>query len=271
MAVKGKVGFVILLILITSLIVALCFVLLWPEQLERTIGTSLRWKRTSQLPEQQQQQQQAPKWINEMIETNSNKTLIRTEENVLLNALGQLEISSPEDVMTYITLDAGCKKLKRYRDVFEKNHKDVPDSVLYVRLFRSITTFHTLYCGRDERYRRIFAELQDELLGLHEEFLDCNGQPDWYETTNSTVVCATAEGISNCYAHKLRAQIDDVAAVTVWTCVFQSVLNAAMLTPCNFSRVLNSADAVNFSTKSSQVNCFFILLLCSFVSFFNIF
>lgn len=216
--------FVLLLIVITLLAAALwCFLL--PEDVKDTVGIK-RWRRVPQQP--------PPDWMTQMIETNANKSRLHFSENVLLNALGQLKISGPEDVMTYITLDSPCKTLKHYSDVFERYHKDVPDKELYVRVFKAIKKFTFIYCGRDERYRKLFARNQDRIVGLHEQFEDCQGQLDWYENFNDATRCDDARSIISCYEDALRMDIgSDVARA--WKCIFKAVVNEAMIRPCNFT------------------------------------
>lgn len=152
----------------------------------------------------------------------------------MLNALGQLKISAPENIMTYITLESPCKKLKPYINVFERYRKDVPDKKLYVRLFNAIQNFHSVYCGRDERYRKMFSQQQEELLKLHENFEDCEGEPDWYENGNATVRCVNARNIMNCYSETLRIEIGSRVA-RAWNCIFERVINEAMVQSCNFT------------------------------------
>lgn len=240
--------FILLLILIALLIVALwCFLL--PEEVKETLGAA-RLPRYSKT-----ELGKPPEWIGELIETNSNKTLIRKGENVLLNALGQLEISGPENIMAYVTLDAPCKKMKPYVSVYEKRHGNVPEKNLYVRLFKAIKKFHTIYCGRDERYRKLFSQTQDELLGLHEQFVDCDGQPDWFENTNSSKVCKDAESIMNCYVESLRLEIGEIAA-RAWKCIFVHVFKEMMDQPCDFiakrTILYDDADDVFGSAATSS-------------------
>lgn len=240
---------VILLILITSLIVVL-WIVLAPEKLQSAIGTIRLRRNLEAAQETTTKAVESSQWINQMIETNSNKTLIRTEENVLLNTLEQLEISSPEDVMTYITVEGGCKKLKHYINVFENNHKDLPDSKLYVRLFRAIEKFHTIVCGREERYHKFFLTWQDELTGLHENFLDCQGEPDWYELENSTVICAKADSILKCYQRDISEFVGAIVGET-WTCIFKRVVNAALNIPCNFTKTPHHEKLISLEDDGS--------------------
>lgn len=220
--------FILLLILIALLVVALWCVLL-PEDVKDTIGI-IRWRRNMDLPPQ------TPAWMEQMIETNSNKSHQRTTENVLLNALGQLEISGPENIMTYITRESSCKTLKAHIKTFERIHKDLPDSQLFVRLFKAIEKFHFMFCGRDERYRKVFSQHDVELLALHEQFVDCEGSPDQYENPNSTIRCAEADNIVKCNVETLKSEIGERAA-RVYECIFEAVLDEAMIQPCNFTTV----------------------------------
>lgn len=218
--------FVLLLILITLLIFTLWCVVL-PEDAKDTVET-LRRRR------------ELPHWVEQKIEKSTNESLRRSSENALLTALGRLMISSPEDIMTFITLDSPCKHLKPYIEIFERHHKDLPDNQLFVRLFKAIKTFNFIYCGRDERYRKLFAKWQDELLNLHENFEDCEGARDWYENINATVRCEDARSIEKCYVVALQTQLG-VDVASAWKCIFKPVVNQAMIQPCNGTETLGEA------------------------------
>ena len=62
----------------------------------------------------------SPLLVNKIIQDTNNKTLIHSEVNILMVSLGQLEISSPEKIMAYITEDNSCKKMKHYLGIIRK-------------------------------------------------------------------------------------------------------------------------------------------------------
>lgn len=251
--------FILLLILITLLVVALWCVLL-PGDVKDTIG-SLRWRRDMEIPPSLPQ---APAWMEQMIEANYNKSHHRTSENVLLNALGQLQISGPENIMTYITQDSPCKTLKPHIKTFERIHKDLPDSQLFVRLFKAIEKFYFAYCGRDERYRKLFSPHDAELIALHEQFVDCEGSPDWYENPNSTTRCAEANEVVKCNVETLQTEIGERAA-KAYQCIFEVVLDAVMIHPCNFTTVtmseLSFKSAAEIPSGSKALILFFTFVV----------
>lgn len=246
--------FVLLLIFITLAALILWCVLL-PEDVKDALGM-LRRRRNMEA-----ETEHPPRWIEELVQTNSNKTVERKGENVLINALGQLGISSPENIMAMITLDSPCKKLKPHLNAFERHHEDVPDTNLYARLFNAIRKFSSIYCGQDERYRKLFAKWQEVLLGLHEQFVDCDGQPDWFENTNTTSVCASAENIMNCYGESLRVEIGDTGA-KAWKWIFTHVVNELTVKPCKFAaqNVMLSSDEV-FGSSSARPKLQWLLIL----------
>lgn len=255
--------FVLLLILITLAALILWCVLL-PEDVKDTLGM-LRRRRNME-----SETEHPPRWLEELVQTNSNKTVERKGENVLINALGQLGISGPENIMAMITLDSPCKKLKLHSKAFERHHEDVPDSNLYVRLFNAIKKFSSIYCGRDERFRKLFAKWQEVLLGLHEQFVDCDGQPDWFENTNTTIVCASAENIMNCYGESLRVEIGDVEA-KAWKWIITHVVNELTVKPCKFAAqnvLLNSDEVFGSSSARPKLGALLLLLACMLASIF---
>lgn len=248
--------FVLLVIFIVLLIVALWCVLL-PEDVKDALG-SKRWRRNSEL-----KPPQSPEWMKQKVERTKNSSRAYFAERVLFNALGNLEISAPEDVMTLIRLDS-CKNLKRFVDTFER-YQDLCEENLYVRLAKAIRKFHSIYCGRDERYRKLFSQYEDELLGLHEQFVDCEGPPDWYENMNKTNRCIEANSIINCFGDTLQMEIGSRPA-KAWKCIFRAVVNEAMIQPCNFtySKKDFPFDAGSSSVSSKAI----IIVLCIIASAF---
>lgn len=255
--------FVLLLILIT-LAALILWCLLLPEDVKDALGM-LRRRRNMEV-----ETEHPPRWIEELVQTNVNKTVERKGENVLINALGQLGISSPENIMAMITLDSPCKNLKPHLNAFGRHHEDVPDTNLYARLFNAIKKFASIYCGPDERYRKLFTKWQEVLLGLHEQFVDCDGQPDWFENTNATSVCASAENIMNCYGESLRVEIGDVGA-KAWKWIFTHAVNELTVKPCKFSAqnvVLSSDEVFGSSSVRPESGMLLALLTCILASIF---
>lgn len=218
--------FIPLLVLILLLIVGVWCVLL-PKDVKDSLEV-FRWRRyESNLRPTQ------PPWLEEVIEVNSNNSMEHLRLNVMLHELAELGVSRPEDVMSFISKDLACKTLKPHVRSFEKYCKYVSDKKLYVRLFKAIKTFYSIYCGRDERYQKLFAQWQEELLSLHEQFVDCEGPSDWYENVNATTLCSEASNIKNCYQEALRMEIG-IGVAKAWGSIFQKVLNQAMTQPCTF-------------------------------------
>lgn len=237
--------FLLFVVMLLLLIVGVwCYVL--PKDVKQTIE-NIRWRRNFNSP-------QAPDWMERMIRENSNKSLSRESENVLLNALGQLQISGPENIMTYITKDTPCKKLKPSLKIFEKYEKDLPQTQLYVRLFRAVRKFYLLYCGKDERYRKVLLRYESELIGIREQFIDCEGSPDWYDNLNSTKRCAEANDVLKCDYETLRSEIG-VRASKAFSCIFKSVLEETMIQTCNLTTV--SFESAGSSNEFSATILFF--------------
>lgn len=249
---------ILLMILITLLIVALWCVLL-PEDVKDALGNK-RWRRKSEI-----EPPQSPEWLKQKVAGTNNASRAYFAERVLLNALGNLQISGPEDVMTYITVDS-CKDLKRFLDTFVRYQDCLGEEHLYVRLAKAIRKFHSFYCGRDERYRKLFSQFQDELLGLHEQFVDCEGPPDWFENSNKTNRCSEAKSVMNCYEDTLKMEIGSRPA-KAWKCLFEAVVNEAMIMPCSFPHSKNDfLSAVGSSAASPKAKAIIIAAaLCALI------
>ncbi|CRK87300.1 CLUMA_CG001102, isoform A [Clunio marinus] len=205
---------------------------------------------------------QTPVWINEIIETSGNKSRGRASENVLLNGLAQLEISSPENIMTYITHESPCKKLKPYVNAFKRYRHNLPSNSLYVRLFKAVEKFRSIYCTNEDKYRRIFLQHQDELISLHEQFADCDGKPDWYENMNASNLCEDAKNILNCYEDALCKEVG-CGVAEAWSFIFQQIMNETLIRPCDFpsKQIKFPFDISNDSVVGfTHLNAMFILL-----------
>lgn len=203
----------------------------------------------------------SPLLDNRIIQDINNKTLIHSEVNILMVALGQLEISSPEKIMAYITVDNGCKKMKHYLGIYYKNHLNLANNILYVRLFKGIEKFHTLFCGKDDQhYHRVISSCEEPLRSLHEQFLDCEGKLDWYEKMNSSIVCSDARSILECYHTVTITKCNsDVARHLIH--LLQYIMNAVLIPPCDFTTIKNSPliHDVNFletiNTFNDNITC----------------
>jgi hypothetical protein len=239
-----KQGKFISILLFSLVLIALTIVLLWrfilPLNIKESIGF-IRWRRTMELP-------LPPPPIMEMIETSNNRSNQRTSENILLSALGQLQISGPEDIMEFTAMESSCALIRPHLKVYEKHHEDLPDAKLYVRLFKAVEQFYAAFCGRNQRLRQLFTEHEDEMKALHEQFVDCDGAPDWYENKNDTTRCAEANSIVKCYGETLRNEIDESIA-RAFVGLLESVLNVSMAKPCSFT-----TSAIDLSFRSSDAS-----------------
>lgn len=189
-------------------------------------------------------------------------------ENVLEVALAKLLITSPEDIMTtFVTREGfGCKQLKHSLRTFGTNYVgDLKSDLVYVRLFRSIGKFFQLFCDQNEKYRKVFTPFQDELIKLHEEFMDCQGSLDWYER-NSTIACIEAGKIIECYHEALIFDIDN-KFIYHYIDVFEKIINEALSKPCKFEKLRNGncEESEGKYFKAYGVIAFMVLTMLSAV------
>jgi hypothetical protein len=200
-----------------------------------------------------------------MMEEKLNKSQIREEENVLATALAQLLITTPEDIMKYLTEESfGCKKINRSLKTFRKNFiGDLTADNTYLKLFRSLDKFHNLICGQSEMYRKIFTPSQDDIAKLHEQFAFCAGELDWYEK-NATVACAEGQKILDCYHEALVFDTDEKVAF-YYDRLFKHVINSSLTHPCKFNKLqVTFKTATDSSAKHTLVNYLMlaVALLC---------
>lgn len=189
-------------------------------------------------------------------------------ENVLEVTLAKLLITSPEDLMTsYVTRENfGCKDLKRSLKVFSSNYNgNLKSNLVYVRLFRSIGKFCQHFCGREEKYRKIFTPWQEEFMKLHEEFQDCQGRLDWYEK-NSTFACDEANKIIECYHEALTFAIND-KVIYHYIEVFKRIINEALSSSCKFNP-LKLTYSEKEAANEGNIDWILILIVFSVLSAF---
>lgn len=126
------------------------------------------------------------------------------DENQLMLNLANLQITSPERIILQITgtrkpYDVCDKVLKMINNTLRGQrecHPLEPDN-LYVKLFRGLEMFVSAYC-RDDQFQRSFNHHLDCYNELHEEYIDCEGLPDWFENSNKSKLCLVFRDIVEC-------------------------------------------------------------------------
>lgn len=244
---------IILFLLIASTIASIWFIF-YRKNLE-TVLENFRMRRSNE-----NATSESPPWISNMMEAKENRSQLREEENVLATALAKLLITSPEDIMNKFITDEenfGCKKIDRALNVFKKNFNgDLNDNSAYVRLFRSLGKFHQLICGQNEKYRIIFTPSQDEMVKLHEQFLACSGEMDWYEK-NETISCVEAQKILDCYHEALVYDVGEKVSY-FHDYIFKQVINAALNQPCKFNKLPRAFSSSHMHLPNIFIICVMI-------------
>ncbi|KAG5682767.1 hypothetical protein PVAND_012100 [Polypedilum vanderplanki] len=193
--------------------------------------------------------------ISQMMEQKLNNSKTREKENVLATSLAKLLITSPEDIMKFITEENfGCKKINHAINTFRKNfYGDLRIDNTYIKLFRALDKFYNLICGENEIYRKIFSSFQDDIAKLNEEFAVCTGELDWYEK-NSTIACDEGQKILNCYHEALIYDVGEKVAF-YYDKVFKKIINSSLTHPCKFKQL----KATFIDATVSASNNFFII------------
>jgi hypothetical protein len=212
---------------------------------------------------------------NKIQHENVNGTDIE-QENLLIETLAKLLITSPEDIMLFVTIENfKCKEIKNGLKIFRQNFDGNPKktNLAHVRLFRALTKYSKFLCERNDKYREIFTKWQDELINLHEQFTDCEGQLDWYER-NAKTACGTAENILKCYNEALKIDINSQALSNAFIQVFEGIMSAVLSShgECNFKNA-NKSMKINVSSGyslkySSLMQLTAMLLSIYLMSFF---
>lgn len=126
------------------------------------------------------------------------------DENQIMLHLAKMYIVSPERVLMLLTTDSledTCKRISEEMEKIKMTQEGcIPLSSenLYMKLLKTFKYFDAEICPPDSRLRKKLDKTGDCLRELKEEFLSCEGSPDWYENMNDTVRCQSLNEIANC-------------------------------------------------------------------------
>ncbi|XP_055910646.1 uncharacterized protein LOC129945009 isoform X2 [Eupeodes corollae] len=126
------------------------------------------------------------------------------DENQIMLQLAKIYIISPERVLILLTSDSlqeTCKDISKAMVKINKTQSGcIPLSSenLYMKLLKTLKFFDASFCQSDSRLKKKINQIGDCLSELREEFLDCEGSPDWYENMNDTIRCHVLNDITNC-------------------------------------------------------------------------
>lgn len=203
----------------------------------------------------------------EQIQKGENDSRIVELENLFAATLGKLLISTPEDILKFFEKsNYGCKEVNQTLKVFKRNYfGQLSEENYYVRLFHMLDKFHQLICEDSEKLRKIFRNLDDDFVRIHDELADCVGKPDWIEKNKT--VCVEAQNILDCqYASIGFAMGGNVAHN--YNKIFEEVVNAGLSLPCRFKNhpktlqsFMSGASCLRLSCETAFVVVLSILLV----------
>jgi hypothetical protein len=153
----------------------------------------------------------------------------------IFRQLASLRVSSPETILAMIDSEENCLKLKQTINVVEKDYggcKNLGKNSLYIKLFDGAKKFHSLFC-MDEEFKQQMMKFQECYQDLREDYIDCQGEGDWFEFTNSSNGCDTYRSIIECNYLKTAEICSDEAAYLL-TCLSRPIFDAVLIPKCNF-------------------------------------
>lgn len=135
------------------------------------------------------------KFTRDIKEPKLNSTLEICDENKLLLKLASLQIINPERILLYLIHNGNvlesCDKISKSLKLIEndeKNCKPLENDNLYMMLLNGLNVANNCFC-MNEKFLKIFKKNENCYKELYEEYIDCEGPADWFEVSNSTIVC----------------------------------------------------------------------------------
>lgn len=110
----------------------------------------------------------------------------------------------------------------------------LPNNSLYIRLYEGTKKFNSLFCLNQEFKKKILTYVTC-FNDLREEFIDCEGEGDWYENSNSTSVCDTFKTIIECDYTRTAEECGDEAAF-ILTCLSKTVFETVLIPKCELPK-----------------------------------
>uniref|UniRef100_A0A1I8M925 DDE_3 domain-containing protein n=1 Tax=Musca domestica TaxID=7370 RepID=A0A1I8M925_MUSDO len=128
------------------------------------------------------------------------------DENKILQQFARLYITSPERIVHLLTERPLFNTCNQVSDVLTKinkiltRHQAFSVDNLYVKLYNGLKHFDDNICQRSfSAEDKDLTNYQDCIQELHEDLIECEGPPDWFEKTNEAVVCQYLNDIVNCH------------------------------------------------------------------------
>ncbi|XP_055842167.1 uncharacterized protein LOC129909182 [Episyrphus balteatus] len=195
------------------------------------------------------------------------------DENQIMLQLAKMYIVSPERVLMLLTTDSLQETCKNLSEAMEKINKTQTGCIplnsenLYMKLLKTVKFFDASICQGDSRLKKKIDKIGDCLPELREEFLDCEGAPDWYENINDTLRCQALNDITNCNYIRtaMLCGLEPAAVIRGFTTeLFQQAF--PYKSKCKVSRSLPLVeDPMSASTKRHKINFLLNLMLFIFL------
>ncbi|TMW51494.1 hypothetical protein DOY81_003399 [Sarcophaga bullata] len=199
------------------------------------------------------------------------------DEKQLILQLARLYVTSPERIVLLLTSISLRNTCERVSDILHNINQTLTECVplahdnLYMRLTCGLDYFNTQICLNTMHSDKSFLRIQRECISeLHEDLLECEGPPDWFEKSNKEVVCEYYQDIINCNYIKAAMLCGLKPAVMLRTFTSE-VINRILTFKCKLSRSLPYVDNP-MPARGVELNFLnmFILTTLSILLFLNL-
>ncbi|XP_019892806.1 uncharacterized protein LOC101895554 [Musca domestica] len=199
------------------------------------------------------------------------------DENKILQQFARLYITSPERIVHLLTERPLFNTCNQVSDVLTKinkiltRHQAFSVDNLYVKLYNGLKHFDDNICQRSfSAEDKDLTNYQDCIQELHEDLIECEGPPDWFEKTNEAVVCQYLNDIVNCHYIK-TAMLCGLKPALLLRTFSIGIMQEVVTSKCKVSKSLPHVDdpmpggTIMFESYSLLYPCAFCVLLLLFL------
>lgn len=179
---------------------------------------------------------------------NSKELKDNCDENQLLLQLARLYVTSPERIISLLSSKSLKSTCQEISDVLQHINATLSDSIplpkenLYMKLNSGLDYFNSFIClynpsSRGSHLTRHLECIQE----LHDDLIECEGPPDWFEKSNAAVVCQYYNDIINCNYVK-AAMLCGLKPALMLRTFSDEIMKKVVMLKCKVSRSLPHVD-----------------------------
>ncbi|XP_073841259.1 uncharacterized protein [Musca autumnalis] len=195
------------------------------------------------------------------------------DENKLLQQFARLYIISPERIVLLLTEKPLFNTCNKVSDILAKinailiESRPLPTNNLYVKLYNALRHFNDSICQRGFSIKGDhLTDYEDCIQDLHEDLIQCEGPPDWFEKKNEAVVCQYYNDIVNCQYIK-AAMLCGLKPALLLRTFSMKIMQEIVTYKCKVSKSLPQVDEAMSGDTKKDFSFIFIFVVFYLVSY----